>query len=265
MDFTVAKQPIVTMTGDLYGYELLYRRDSQCDISQVESALNPTDNVISGYLLLNTHTEDAIPVQNFINFTTKDLMDDKLSLLDPLTTVIEVLETCEPNDLLIEKIKSARRHGFTIAFDDITLAGGWTEHLSLAHIAKIDVLNTPKDEIAKLCQLAKGSNVRLLAEKVEDEAHLNSMRAFPFELFQGYFFCKPLTISLDVLAPSAIHLLKTFGYLYNPKFDPEEFIRLIYEDPTLVSMIISRANRHYRLNSIFNCSFSNHQRIRAKN
>ena len=247
MNFCIAKQPIVDKDLELVGYELLYRNAPNATEAVIGENISATDNVLSGYFLLNIYADDISTTTCFINCDEDDLFNEKLTMLPPNNTVVEVLETCLPTPRLLQQIMRLKEMGYRIAYDDLTPSSPWQEYLSFADIAKIDVIAFSGSDVQKLVDRCKNLGVKLLAEKIENEADATYFHSLGFDYFQGYHFCRPITLNLNVLAPTAISLLQAYSYLYSKDFDIDRFISIISPEPSLVSAIISRVNRHYRL------------------
>jgi c-di-GMP-related signal transduction protein len=86
MDFCIAKQPVVDRSGNLAGYELLYRRAPSDNIAIIKSHINPTDHVLSGYFLLNIYSYDMDGTTYFINCDEEDMYNKNITMLPPHTT-----------------------------------------------------------------------------------------------------------------------------------------------------------------------------------
>lgn len=54
--------------------------------------------------------------------------------------VVEVLETCQPTDDLLDAIRELYREGYLIALDDFTLTPEWRRFLPYVHIVKLDIM-----------------------------------------------------------------------------------------------------------------------------
>jgi EAL and modified HD-GYP domain-containing signal transduction protein len=247
MDFCIAKQPIVDRNCEFIGYELLYRQSINDTEALITEEINATDNVLSGYFLLNIYADDIAKTTCFINCDEDDIFNEKLTMLPVKNTVIEVLESCKPSPLMIEQIIHLKSLGYRIAYDDVTPDSPWQEYVSFADIIKVDVIAFKNNNLGPLIERCKRMDVKLLAEKVENEQEAIHYQSLGFDYFQGYYFCRPITLNFTVLAPTAISLLQAYSYLYSKDFDIDKFIQIIVSEPTLVSAIISRVNRHYRL------------------
>src|SRR5215217_4897856 len=88
----VARQPIFEAGRGLFGYELLYRRDS--DSTQADG----DHHFMSADVIANTVLGMGLEAMTsgrpaFVNFSRAQLLNESWSLFDPQTVVIELLET----------------------------------------------------------------------------------------------------------------------------------------------------------------------------
>jgi len=74
---------------------------------------------------------------------------------------------------------------------------------------KIDVLATPPDKLPELVRKARAAaRVKLLAEKVDTRAQADRCRDLGFDLFQGYFFARPVLMQGRRTDPSKRVLMR---------------------------------------------------------
>jgi hypothetical protein len=132
----VARRPILSREQEVFGYELLFRdgienffRSSHADAA-ARSTLDST--LLMGFdVLCNGH-------RAFINCTRELLLKDGITLLPPAQTVVEVLESVEPDDLVVAACHRLKAAGYTIALDDYTAHDPRANLVPLADILKAD-------------------------------------------------------------------------------------------------------------------------------
>lgn len=201
MEVFLARQPIFDVHKKVIAYEILYR----------SSMKNTYDISINGDLATASVVIDALinfgmgqltsGKKAFINFTRKLLLENLPTLFEAECLTIEILETLDVDDLLIEKCKEFKAKGYTIALDDFVGDERFDALIPYVDIIKVDflVLKTAGRKYVAEKYLPLG--VELLAEKVETKEDLDEAIALGYHYFQGYFFEKPImckTKSLDV-------------------------------------------------------------------
>jgi EAL and modified HD-GYP domain-containing signal transduction protein len=105
----VARQPILDRAQKVFGYELLFRNGIENYFhADPDSAAR---SMLDSSLLfgLNTLCHNA---RAFVNCTREILLKDLVTLLPPQETVVEVLETVEPEERVVAACKRPKQAGF---------------------------------------------------------------------------------------------------------------------------------------------------------
>jgi c-di-GMP-related signal transduction protein len=108
----IARQPILDLQGKVYGYELLFRSGSEKVFSADGEFATKTmiDNTV---LFGLERLTGSLPT--FVNCTAEALTREKVSLLPPSVTVLEILETVEPVPELIQACRHLKSLGFRLS------------------------------------------------------------------------------------------------------------------------------------------------------
>jgi EAL and modified HD-GYP domain-containing signal transduction protein len=182
---------------NVYGYELLFRAGHESKAYDGTSDVQSTATIISG--LFESGIEEFVENKRaFVNFDANFIHMDFAELIEPSQLVVEVLETVNADQNLIERLEYMKSKGYKIALDDF--AGPYKDDplIHLADIIKFDMVATPLGTIQSDVKLALNHGKILLAEKVETEAEFQVAKEMGFHLFQGYFFSKPNIIGKSV-------------------------------------------------------------------
>ncbi|MDL2275742.1 HDOD domain-containing protein, partial [Desulfosarcina sp. OttesenSCG-928-G10] len=178
----------------------------------------------------------------FINFT-QNLLEKKVPLLLPKEiVVVEILEDVKPWAGLVAACRKMADAGYTLALDDFVYSPELLPLIALADIIKIDFRATPADTIsAYLAQLPQ-KKIHLLAEKVETAEEFEAAKALGFDLFQGYFFCRPEMIKGREIQGSQLNLLNIMIQANRPDFSVEALAALISRDVGFSYKLFKYAN-----------------------
>ena len=98
-----------------------------------------------------------------------------------------------------------------------------------------------KEQVDKLAV----HNVKLLAEKLENEEAFQLASKMGFEYFQGYFFSKPQIIEGKDIAPSKLSLLQIIAEVNKADFKFEELEKLIVRDVSTSYKLMRYINSAY--------------------
>jgi EAL and modified HD-GYP domain-containing signal transduction protein len=121
----------------VHGYELLHRSSEQNRFSG--NGETATQSVLDNTLLFGLATLVGEGLA-FVNCTRETLVRRLVTLMPPERTVLEILETVEPDDEVIEACRTLAGRGYRLALDDFVLAPGCERLLELADYVKIDFL-----------------------------------------------------------------------------------------------------------------------------
>jgi EAL and modified HD-GYP domain-containing signal transduction protein len=225
------------------GYELLFRSDPG-NAAQIDDHRAATAIVIN-----HAFSELGIAAvlgecRGFINFDGELLMSDVVELLPPERTVIELLEGLDVTRAVIERCSELRSRGFSFALDDVVqLDDVHTPLLSIIDVVKIDVLATPPNELPELVRKARSSaRVKLLAEKVDTRAQADRCRELGFDLFQGYFFARPVMMQGRRTDPSKRVLLRLLEQTINDETDTADIEETFKQAPDLSYKLMRLVN-----------------------
>jgi len=191
----IGRQPIFNRKGVVEAYELLYRPAMKStDSSGMIDGDQATATVLTNVLMHFGIDQVADGKLLFVNGTYDFITGNMPELLPPDQVVLEVLEDIEPDDKVITSLHRWKEMGFTIALDDFIYAPHLQPLVDLADMIKVDITVLPHS-LAEERERLRSFSGRLLAEKIETiEEHREAME-LGFDLFQGYYYAKPSTLS----------------------------------------------------------------------
>ena len=178
----------------------------------------------------------------FVNMTRDFLLSGQYQLFEPKSVVIELLETVEPDDEVVDACEQLTKRGYTLALDDFVNAPGYERLLQMAKIVKLDVLNVPEADVARHANELRRFDVRLLAERVETAEVRDMCRRHGYTLFQGYFYSRPQIVSHRELSVEHSTILRLMNMLDDPKSNDTEIENAFKSDPSLSYKLLRIAN-----------------------
>jgi EAL and modified HD-GYP domain-containing signal transduction protein len=232
MDIYVARQPIFDGQRRVVAYELLARTstvNSFGDNDQNAASLQMVDTTLLGFGL-DSLLGDR---DGFFNASRQLLVNEHWNVLPPVGTVIEVLETVEPDDDVVAACAAAKNAGYRLALDDFVFRPGHEALLPYTDVIKIDFRTTTREQRTSLVAEYAPRGIKMLAEKVETYDDFHEAVDDGYELFQGYFFCRPEMMSgKDVIASKA-SLARLIAEVNRPDLDFDGLEDLIKRDVAL--------------------------------
>lgn len=243
-DTYVARQPIFNSKRQTLGYELLFRDgENNAYPSHIDSNRATYRLIVENFLSLGTNP--AIDTSRcFINFPQESLLRGLPMVLPKDKVVIEVLETCTPNDELYLAIKQLSQAGYVIALDDFVYSPAWERFLPFVHIVKLDIMAMGLDAACEMVKerLGKGIKRKFLAERVETEEEFLAARSAGFSLFQGYFFGKPEITRKGYLSPEQLIAMELFKEVCKPEVDFLKVEKIVAKDVSLSYQLLRFVN-----------------------
>lgn len=236
----IARQPIFTADRKTYGYELLGRSGLEnlfISSNPDQAAASTIDNVLLFGIDRLTQGHRA-----FLNCTRDFLVRDFGSVLPKDNVVIEVLETVRLDAEVIEACRRLKQSGYLIALDDFQDLPEWKPLVALADFIKVDVLETSPEEQLRLSLEFASANVRLVAEKVETYDVFERCRGWNYELFQGYFFCRPQMLTRNDIPANKLNYLRVLQAVHKDPVDMREVAENIKLEASLSYRLLRYLN-----------------------
>jgi EAL and modified HD-GYP domain-containing signal transduction protein len=231
----VARQPILDGSQRLQGYELLHRGVAAYGEQATAQVLLAAFGDIGLRSLVG-----AQPA--WVNVTRRFLLDVDPLPLPPEGVVLELLEDQVLDEELLGRLQELHAAGFKIALDDFVYTPEAEDVLRLASIVKVDVLAGGHQHAARQADLLRRFGVTLLAEKVEDRGMYAYCLGLGYELFQGYFFCKPEIVTGREIPTSASASLQDIAVLSRADATFEEIEAVVARDPGLTLRLLRLLN-----------------------
>lgn len=210
--FFLGRQPILDRKQEIVGYELLFR-SADMDHAVFESYSQASSNVITHALSLFGMNEVLGGKFGFINVHLGLLLSELLELLPIGQTVLELLEVIQLDEQVVERCRELKELGFLLALDDHEFDASNSAIYNIVDIVKIDILMTGMDALPDIARQLREYPVKLLAEKVETVEQFQLCYDLGFDLFQGYFFARPIVLNRRKIDVSGLALLKLLQQL----------------------------------------------------
>ncbi|OLO39198.1 hypothetical protein BTR23_09085 [Alkalihalophilus pseudofirmus] len=253
MEVFLARQPIFTREQQVYAYELLYRNNPQNNYSLIDND-QATLEVINSFIQIGIdEMSEGKPC--FVNFTYNLLENNTPNCFSPETIVIEILETVEFTEDLINICRNLKLRGYKLALDDFELTESnpyFHTIMNLVDIVKIDIQKTSRIRQIYNLNLLKRYNVQLLAEKVETREEYEQCLNDGYQYFQGYYFSKPVIHTTSDLEVIPANYYDIMGELSQVTPNIDKVTRIIERDLSISYKVLKLINSPLfrRLNEI---------------
>lgn len=240
MDIFIARQPIFDKRMNVVAYELLYRSGKiNAASSDGDSATSAV--IVNGLVMIGLETLTDRK-KAFVNFTRNLLLDETATVFPPEMLVVEVLETVESDALLLEALHRLKGAGYTVALDDYVEDYAFEEIVALVDIIKVDFLLCDLPAITRIAQRFSGTQVRLLAEKVETQEQFELATQLGYAYFQGYFFSKPSIVASKDMQSMKLSYIRILKELAQPEPEFSAITEAIESDLALAYKLLKLVN-----------------------
>jgi c-di-GMP-related signal transduction protein len=243
----IARQPIFDDKLKLFGYELLFRATGENVFRPYKEASGSL--IVDSTMLFGLQSLTGY-AKAFINLDLLALQRGTARLLPPDQVVLEILESITPTQEVVQLCAELCNEGYALALDDYVGHPKWEPLLPLVKFLKIDfqACDPPARAAianryrAQLGAEATANSMRLLAEKIESNDDLLEARALGYTYFQGFFFCKPSTLSAREIPGNKLNCLRLLHLVASPDFSYDAVEELLKTDPALVYKLLRYLN-----------------------
>jgi len=236
----VARQPIVNRDQQVFGYELLFR-DGIENFFRAKDAEAAARSTLDSSLLMGL---DVLcdGRRAFINCTRDLLLKDCITLLPSGQAVAEVLETVEPDELVIAACERLKVAGYLIALDDFVADDPRQALVPLADILKVDFARTTPEQRAALMKTHGPWRCRMLAEKVETKEEFFAARDLGFVYFQGFYFRHPEVLKAREIPANRANYLRLLEAVSRPELDLKDLEAVIKSEASVLYRLLRYLN-----------------------
>jgi c-di-GMP-related signal transduction protein len=241
MDVFVARQPIFDRRGEVVAYELLYRSGLRNALPEGMDLDLASAKVICDALSVFGYDVLLDKRPGYVNASEKVLLEGWYRVLPPGNTVVEVLETVRPTQEIVASCHAAKMAGYRLALDDFEYRPELRPLLDLADIVKVDFLLTV-GEPREVARSLIGHQRLALAEKVETVDEYRCALDLGYDLFQGYFFCRPEIVQRKDISPGKLAYVHLLRELNKEDLDFPAVETVIKRDPALALKLLRFLN-----------------------
>lgn len=236
----LGRQPILDVNQQIVGYELLFR-SSDINCSDFSCQNLASASVIATALASFGLHEVLGDKAGYINVTEEVMLSETIELLPRGQIVLELLESMPLNETNHKRALDLKAQGFRLALDDHMYASTNSAFYQFVDIIKINLLETPNEMLREMVEKLRHYPVKLLAECVETMETYEECRELGFELFQGYFFARPVVLKRKAPDNSKVGMLKLLETL-REDVDMENIEEVFRNYPELSYHLIKLVN-----------------------
>lgn len=235
----VAKQPVYDRDGRVWGYELLFRDSGWISTARIHDHMQATAQIIVDGMAL-AKVEQGLRVM--LNFSKELLLEGLPQALPKDSCVVEILEDIQPDEQLLQSLHELRRAGYSLALDDYVGQKELFPLLEVVDTVKVDFLQLTPSLALSLTENLQGRNLKLLAEKIENEQMYQLAWVLGYNLFQGYWFSRPTTYTGRKVSMGDMAKMRLLRELSREDYEVKALARIINADSSLSYRLLKYVN-----------------------
>ncbi len=238
----IGRQPVLDRQQATMGYELLFRPGPQ-NRADIDSPTRATADVVCSAFAELGLSAALTSQQAFINVGEDFLLDDAVELLPPQQVVLEIESVHDFSAPLLRRCRELGGKGYSFCLHWSGEAGeGLAPLLDMLSYAKIDANPAMPATFKALSTALRGSRVRMIAGRVETAEDWQYCARLGFDLFQGYYFARPVVIEGRKLDPSTQGLIAIINLLGGEDADLAAVEAAFKGEPALLANLLRLTN-----------------------
>lgn len=242
----IACQPIFNRNLNVYGYELLYRKNEDSVSYDAADGNRATRDVIATAFTDIGIEEITGGRKAFINFTSDLILDEVPNMLSNKVLVVELLEEVRSSEPIINACRKLKQKGYILALDDFVYSEENKGLIELVDIIKIDFQSMGETGVRDtLNKLRRHPRKIILAEKIETQKEFELALSLGFSLFQGYFFSKPILKSGRRADTRILSRMQLLNEIAKPELDFHKLADIIRKDVVMSYRLLKIVNSAY--------------------
>lgn len=194
-DVFLGRQPILDRQHNVVAYELLFRDGWGDEANVADDSLATACVIQRAFRRLGIRTVVG-DRKALINVDAPTLMSRAIEALPNDRVVIELLESIRINGDIVDRCRQLKKLGYRLALDDFfRYEEEYEPLLQVVDIVKIDIQLLDRESLKRLVKRLGKWPTQLLAEKVETWQRARECLKMGFNLFQGFYFGRPVTLT----------------------------------------------------------------------
>ena len=165
-----------------------------------------------------------------------------MQVLPPHMTVLELASSAEPTPSLLEACRKLKASGFRLALAGFSGESERGPLTDLADYIKVEIDKVRGPERQKMLRGLQGVQARLVAQNVETQEQYGIACKDGFELFQGYYFCRPEPLDSHKIPGNRLVHLEIMEDLQNDPVDMRRLSQLVMCDASLAYRLLRLVN-----------------------
>ena len=212
----LGRQPLLGRAGEIIGYEMCIKKTAPPPGDGAPLLQQMLDEMLLSSVE-DLHIQKLRgDKQIFLSLSPASLYTAFLERIEGHGIVLVFTPPDGPLDILIERCKVLYDNGYRFALAHLQYREALDELLPLVDIIRIDPTPYDSMQLGELSiQIKNHGDFQLLVEHVETEELYSVCHQLGFDLFQGYFFAKPLPVPAKQVDSQRLHVMQLLNQTMN--------------------------------------------------
>ncbi|CAB4557962.1 MAG: HDOD domain-containing protein [Actinobacteria bacterium] len=243
----IGRQPVFDRHRKAVGYQLMHRGTPSAPAPAGLAPSEATTQQLVEHTLLQWGVDRLLNGKpGYVRVDSAFLAKGLHLTLPQHQVVLEIRGDIDPDRILYVHALDAKAAGYRLALCHVPDRQHHTavDLLSLADVVKVDVTGMSDDELARSVKALRvqAPFAQLLAERVEELPQYRTAMGLGFDLFEGFFFATPETLSRSARKVSSTAAIALLAEVQSPDVSIKRLEQLVVADPTLAFRLLSLVN-----------------------
>jgi c-di-GMP-related signal transduction protein len=232
METFIARHPIFDSSRKSVAYELVYR-SGPGDDTEIKDPNLIASRIIADICMLLGVDRLTDGKKAFVKIPQDMLLNGYASMLPNNLVVVELFDTIEPTEDLINVCQQLKRDGYSLALNLLPCHDDFNPLIEIADVIKINTFSFAEEMQSSVIEQLSLLGKSLLADQVEDYNVFQYAKKLGYNYFQGYFTSRPTTLALKDIPSMKLNYLKLVQELNKPNIDYSYLEKIIKQDVSL--------------------------------
>lgn len=248
----ISKQKIFNNRNEVFAYELIFKDGANNTTGFSDSVRGTAQLIMSS--ITSTELDKLLGRETlaFVNVDDTTLTKGILDVLDKERFVLNILDTINLTENVINKIIQYRKRGFRLSIENFDSSANMIKKFSrlfnYIDIIKMDIVLSQAENLKKVMDKFKGTRIKLLAQNIETREDYKKYLDMGFDLFQGYYLDRPEVMQIiGSKEPATFIILQLIKIIKEDNTNNDRLEYFLKKQPDLSFKLIQFFNNSKKL------------------
>ena len=212
----LGRQPLLNRNGEIIGYDIRIKKAAPPPGDGAQLLQQMIDEMLLSSLEDLNIQKLRGEKQIFVSISAESLYTAFLDRIDGHGIVLVFTPPEDPLEPFIDRCRALHELGYRFALTQLNYRAELDDLMPLVDIIRIDPTQYDSMQLGELSVKFKShGDFQLLVDHVESEELYIACHKLGFDLFQGYFFAKPLPVPSKKVESQRLHVMQLLNQAMN--------------------------------------------------